>query len=417
MFVLVDDQDLRLDSTEYMPLLKKHVMDEGVSFENHFTTTSVCCPARVALWTGRQPHNTNVTDIRPPYGMYIPKITVYTVLMLLGGYPKFISQGLNDAYLPIWLQEAGYSTYYTGKLFNSHSISNYDSPHAAGWNGSDFLLDPGTYSYMNPIYQRNHDAPVHHHDVHTSDLLNEKALGFLQQGLDGDKPFFLTVAPIAPHSNVDKAAGVVPKMTEPVPCPRYADQFQDARIPRTENFNPKKPTGASWIRDLPYLNDSTVEYLDHYYRQRLRALQSVDELVEQLVEALERSGKLDNTYIIYSSDNGFHLGQHRLPPGKECGIEEDVRVPMYVRGPGLPRGTTHRGVTTHIDLTPTILGMVGAEVTAEFDGTPIEALVHVPGAEARGEHVGIEYWGAAVAEGEAGGFGTFPNRCIWAAVC
>jgi hypothetical protein len=68
VFILTDDQDAVLDSVSYMPKLKEHIVDKGTSFVNHFTTTAICCPARVALWTGKQPHNTNVTDVSPPYG-------------------------------------------------------------------------------------------------------------------------------------------------------------------------------------------------------------------------------------------------------------------------------------------------------------------------------------------------------------
>lgn len=203
-------------------------------------------------------------------------------------------------------------------------------------------------------------------------------------------------------------------MTEPVPAKRHEGLFKDVKVPRTDNFNPDTPSGASWVRKLPQHNATSVEYLDHYYRQRLRALQAVDELVEKLVVQLDEAGVLDDTYIIYSSDNGFHLGQHRLPPGKECGYEEDIRVPLIVRGPGVPKGEVEDTVTTHIDLAPTILDIVGAEARPDFDGAPIplrSSKNHVAekgqleGAK-RHEHVAVEYWGFALAEGEGGGFGT-----------
>lgn len=86
------------------------------------------------------------------------------IVIPIGGFPKFISQGLNEAYLPVWLQEAGYATFYTGKIFNSHTINNYNSPFLAGWTSSNFLLDPGTYSYMNPIYQKDHEKPIQYNN-------------------------------------------------------------------------------------------------------------------------------------------------------------------------------------------------------------------------------------------------------------
>jgi N-acetylglucosamine-6-sulfatase len=136
------------------------------------------------------------------------------------------------------MQAAGYATYYTGKLFNSHTIRNYDKPFPAAWTESDFLIDPGTYSYLNPIFQHGRDEPVQHHDSHTSDLIAEKAHGLLERAIKNDKPFFLTVAPIAPHSNIDVNSGGPPMMTEPIPPERHAHLFEGVQVPRTENFNP-----------------------------------------------------------------------------------------------------------------------------------------------------------------------------------
>ncbi|KAF5700677.1 arylsulfatase [Fusarium mundagurra] len=390
VFILTDDQDAVLDSVSYMPKLKEYIIDKGTSFVNHFTTTAICCPSRVALWTGKQPHNTNVTDVNPPYG----------------GFPKFVSQGLNENYLPVWLKEAGYNTYYTGKLFNAHTINNYNSPYPAGWTGTNFLLDPGTYDYLNPIYQHNQEPPVQHKGVHTSDLISKYAHELLKEAIDSENPFFVAIAPVAPHSNVNlrRQPGhpSAPLMTIPIPLERHSHLFEGVKVPRTENFNPDSPSGVSWIHKLDQLNDSSVSYLDDFYRARLQALQGVDEIVEQVTKQLEDAGILDETYIIYSSDNGYHLGQHRLPPGKECGFDEDIRVPLFIRGPGVSSGSVEDAVTTHIDLAPTILRLAGADLRHDFDGTPIPVL---PTQEyKRHEHVAVEYWGGAIAEGEIGGF-------------
>jgi arylsulfatase A-like enzyme len=126
-------------------------------------------------------------------------------------------------------------------------------------------------------------------------------------------------------------------------------------------------------------------------------LQGVDELVDSLVSRLEESRQLDNTYIIYTSDNGFHIGQHRLPPGKTCGFEEDIRVPLFIRGPGVPEGYVQESVTTHIDLAPTIFNLAGIPPRSDFDGTAIPVVPDFGGA--RHEHVTVEFWGRAVMEG------------------
>ncbi|THC89553.1 hypothetical protein EYZ11_010997 [Aspergillus tanneri] len=386
LFILTDDQDLQLNSPAYTPQILRHVKEKGLEFTNHFVTTSLCCPSRVSLWTGRQAHNTNVTDVKPPWG----------------GYPKFVSQGFNDDWFPVWLQQSGYNTFYTGKLFNSHSVTTYNDPFVKGFNGSDFLLDPHTYSYYNSTYQRNRDAPRSYPGQHTTDIITEKALGFLDDALHDDRPFFLTVAPIAPHSNIDalgRSSSSPVIMTEPIPAPRHAHLFSNATVPRTPNFNPTtQNTGVSWISGLPLQNQSVIDYEDHFYRQRLRALQGVDELVERLVRRLEDTIGIENTYIIYTSDNGFHIGQHRLPPGKTTGFEEDIRVPFYIRGPGVPAGKTQDSVSTHIDLVPTFLELAGIPLRQELDGTPMSVREHLRAI--KHEHVTVEFWGHGVLEGE-----------------
>lgn len=135
------------------------------------------------------------------------------------------------------MQEAGYNTFYTGKLFNAHSISTYNDPFVKGFNGSDFLLDPYTYSYYNSTYQRNHEEPRNYNGQHTTDVITEKSMGFLEDALQGDRPFFLTVSPVAPHSNIDKT-GSGSLMRAPVPLPRHEHLFADAKVPRTPSWNP-----------------------------------------------------------------------------------------------------------------------------------------------------------------------------------
>jgi hypothetical protein len=127
-------------------------------------------------------------------------------------------------------------------LFNAHTVENYDSPHVAGFNGSDFLLDPFTYSYLNSTYQRNHEPPVSYEGRHTTDVITEKAFGLLDEALAANGPFFLGIAPVAPHSNVEPGFhGGDPasiKMTEPIPADRHKHLFKDSKVPRTEHFNP-----------------------------------------------------------------------------------------------------------------------------------------------------------------------------------
>ncbi|KAN0104259.1 Arylsulphatase [Hyaloscypha variabilis] len=402
VFILTDDQDVELGSLDYMPLLHKHLINEGTLFSRHYCTTAICCPSRVTLWTGKNAHNTNVTDIFPPYG----------------GYPKFVHEGHNENYLPVWLQAGGYNTFYTGKLFNAHTTDNYNSPYPAGWTGSDFLLDPFTYQYLNATTQRNREPPVSWEGHYTTDVIAEKAYGFIDDAVALGEPFFLTVATVAPHSNVaafeidlddplnSPLESIVGVVTPPIPAERHKHLFPEVKIPRTENFNPDKPSGASWIKALPQLNSTIITYNDAFYRARLQALQAVDELVEGVVSLLSEHGILDNTYIIYSTDNGYHISQHRLHPGKECGFEEDIHIPLIIRGPGIAAGQTSYLVSAHADLSPTILSLAGLAPRPDFDGSaiPLTSSSVLPAKESgeRGEHVNIEFWGLGLPEGKYG---------------
>jgi arylsulfatase len=173
----------------------------------------------------------------------------------------------------------------------------------------------------------------------------------------------------------------------------------------TNVANANQPSGASWVQDLPRLNTSQLEYMDSYYRARLQSLQAVDELVEGVVSQLEKYNLLENTYIFYTSDNGYHIGQHRMVPGKGCPYEEDVNIPMIVRGPHVPRGKKVDFVTSHTDVVPTLFDLAGIELREDFDGLPMP-LTHGGLAHARNdprrEHVSVEYWGSNLGEGEVG---------------
>ncbi|CAK7224015.1 hypothetical protein SBRCBS47491_005405 [Sporothrix bragantina] len=389
VFILTDDQDTHMNSLDHMPFVQKHLLFEGTHFPRHYCTMALCCPSRVTLLTGMAAHNTNVTDIWPPYG----------------GYPKFVDEGHNEAYLPIFLQEAGYNTYYSGKLFNAHSLENYNNPPAGGWTESEFLLDPHTYEYDNAHFTLNGRPPRRYKGAYSPDVTAEKAYGFLDKAIaqSDDKPFFLGIAPIASHGHMTQQ----PFHAEP---PRYADRhahlFKDYKIPRTDNFNPEENTGVSWVGRLPRLNDTVIEYNDEYQRCRLRSLQSVDEMVDQIVHRLEAAGLMDNTYIFYTTDNGYHISQHRMHPGKTCGFETDINVPMIVRGPGVERNVRSLAVTSHMDITPTIMSLAGASPRKEYDGSVMPVLSNkahdFPGITVRKEHVGIEYWGLGGPEGKYG---------------
>lgn len=323
------------------------------------------------------------------------------LVLTVVGYPKFVSEGWNQDYLPVWLQEAGYSTYYTGKLMNGHSTSTYNNPYPAGWTGTNYLIDPGTYIYYNSTTQRNRDPPQQNPGVYSTDLVASSALGFLNDALAAEGPFFLGVAPIGPHSETVHLEGGGVAFYEPIPAERHKDLFPDLKVPRTPSFNPDAPSGGGFIRTLDKLNETVVEYNDQFYRARIQSLQAVDELVSSIMDWLyEHPDILENTYLIYTTDNGYHIGQHRLPPGKTCNIEEDINIPFFVRGPGVEKGKTVSYATTHTDIVPTLFELAGIPLHDDFDGEPIPATAEMQEKiERQSEHVNVEFWGAGLFEG------------------
>ncbi|MGH6945137.1 MAG: sulfatase-like hydrolase/transferase, partial [Geminicoccaceae bacterium] len=185
------------------------------------------------------------------------------------------------------------------------------------------------------------------------------------------EPLFLYVLPYSPHS-------------PSVAAPRHLGMFEDAPLPRTAAFDEPDVGGKPMlIRSLPRLDDERIASLTDEYRRRLASLQGVDDMVERIVDALKSAGMLQSTYVIYSSDNGFHLGEHRLPAGKDTAYEEDLRVPMVMRGPGVPKGGRIDAMVLNIDFAPTFAEMAGAAPPDFVDGRSFLPLLDDPDARWR----------------------------------
>jgi N-acetylglucosamine-6-sulfatase len=222
----------------------------------------------------------------------------------------------------------------------------------------------GGYSEYN--YRLNENGTLVRHGAapqdHLVDVLSQKSGEFIQQS--GDKPFFLYVAPFVPHAPA-------------TPAPRHADAFPGVQAPRTGSFNqPDVSAEPQWLRDRPLLSDQQVASIDALYRKQLQSMLAVDDLVEHVVGTLQKDGKLDNTYIVFTSDNGFHLGQHRLPQGKITAFEEDIRVPLVVRGPDVPAGKKVDAFAANIDFAPTFVKLGGAKAPSFVDGRALEPVLH-----------------------------------------
>ncbi|KAI8330816.1 alkaline-phosphatase-like protein [Choanephora cucurbitarum] len=383
VFVFTDDQDYRLNSLDYMPNVQKYLVDQGTLYRNHYATISVCCPSRVGLLRGQYAHNTNITSVSPPHG----------------GYDKFNTLKLGEDYLPLWLQKSGYSTNYIGKLMNHYTINNYNSPKPKGFDYQDQLVDPYTYVYHTAVFSTNGQAPHYYKDAYQTDVIHAKTRAALKRLQAQEDPFFLWVAPVAPHGEFFLGNDGSVKTRPAVPASRHAHLFKDVKIPRHPHFNPDTQTKtASFWKDFEKLNETLVEEFDETYRNRLRALQAVDELVATVFEELEASGELDNTYVFYSADNGYHLGQHRAYPGKMSNLEEDINVPFIVRGPGVPKGQISDLVSSHHDLASTFVALASGDqhLPSWVDGgvIPLNEELSMHKRPISKESFAVEYWGS-----------------------
>lgn len=319
VFILADDLSadaLNRNLSEYPNI--KALAASGVSFTNSFVTDPVCCPSRATNLTGMYKHNHGVD--------------------MDNQEPAF--RALDDRALPVWLDGAGYTTGYFGKYLNGYQ-GDHTPPGWDVWRGTR-ILRTGTDTYL-PGYDlegRNDEGRTH------TQVFAEQAAGFVK---GSSRPFFAYVAPYAPH--------------EPAAHPhRYDGLFTGARAPRTPSFNERDVSDKPrWVRARARLSGEQIKDADATYRDMLRSTKDVDDLVGRVVAALRESGELDNTYVVFTSDNGFHLGQHRLDPGKWTAYEEDIRVPLVVRGPGVPAGVARSRFALNNDLAPTFADWAGVE--------------------------------------------------------
>ncbi|KAI0137520.1 arylsulfatase [Xylariales sp. AK1849] len=336
VLIFPDDQDLHLASVDYQPVLHRELVAKGTAFTNHYATVAQCCPSRASLLRGQAAHNTNITYVSSPGG----------------NFDKWLVSAENEDYLPHWLVQAGYNTEYIGKFMNGYNIHNYMTP-PKGWTHVDALVDPYTYAYNTVVMSSDGETPISYHNYHQTDVIRAKALDRLEYLSHQDKPFYLTIAPTAPHfSNI----GI------PVPLSRHDESCPGAANPRAPNFNPGAEYTAqkvSYLKNLTQLNETQLAAADVHYRARVQCLQGIDEIIEDVIKKLEEKGLLDNTYVIYTSDNGYHIGNHRVPAGKSLPYREDTNLPFYVRGPGVPANVTSSAPSVHLDLAPTFLEIAG----------------------------------------------------------
>jgi N-acetylglucosamine-6-sulfatase len=365
VFILTDDMALR--DVEVMPKLKKLLIDEGTTFTNYFVTNSLCCPSRASILRGQYVHNHNVDSNRK-------------------GFQRFQEFGHEGSTIATWLQGAGYTTGFMGKYLNGYSDKNDPTHVPQGWDEWNSPIN--NQGYRQFAYSLNENGKIVAYRSSPKDYLTDviarKATAFIRKAAEKKKPFFLYLAPYAPH--------------EPAtPAPRHQNLFPEARAPRTASFDEKDvSTKPEYVRTQPPLSRKDLEKLDRLYRRRIQSLQAVDDLLEQVVESLKETGQLQNTFVVFTSDNGFHLGQHRMLQGKQTAYEEDIHVPLIIRGPGAPARHFVYHLTLETDLAPTFAEWASITPPSFVDGRSIALLLrpHLPPLERWRQAILIEHFPA-----------------------
>jgi N-acetylglucosamine-6-sulfatase len=359
--VLIMDDDQSVNLQQFLTKTNADIGSRGVTFDNSFVNYSLCCPSRSTMLTGQYAHNHGVR------GNQLPS----------GGYSK-LAPTLGNT-LPVWLQRAGYYTAHIGKFLNGYGATSPDTEVPPGWNEWYGSIDNpdqftgGTYTAYG--YTLNENGHVVHYGTtpntvdpatYQTDVYSQKAADFIRRRAPSNKPFYLSVAPRDPHS---EAAACDCAGDNPRAAPRYEGKLAGLTAPRNPDFNEAdvsdKPAN---IKNLPLLNQAGINGVDARYRARAEAVLGVDDLVQNVVSTLQQQGELKNTVLMFTSDNGFFHGEHRVPQGKVRLYEPSIRVPLLIRGPGVPKGVHRRQPVGNVDLAPTILDFAHAKAGRKEDG-------------------------------------------------
>lgn len=358
--LMTDDQTV--ESMRVMTNVNALLAGRGTTFTNSFVSFPLCCPSRATYVTGQYAHNHTIMGNAAP----------------AGGYDKLAPTHANS--LPAWLRQAGYHTVHVGKYLNGYGRARpREVP--AGWVEWYGSTDPSTYQFYNYTLNENGRLVTYGTGAanYQTDVYGRKAVELIRRHAPSTQPFFLSVAFLAPHSGGPRDADDPGNQATPSPAPRHRNRFAAEPLPLPPSFNEAdvsdKPSG---IRNRAPIGPARINGITENYRQRLESLLAVDEAVRDIVAALDASGELSRTLIVFTSDNGFFHGEHRVPAGKVLVYEPSVRVPLIVRGPGVPAGARRSNLVANVDLAATILDAAKARPGRRLDGRSLLPLARDP---------------------------------------
>ena len=355
VFILADDLSWDLITPQIAPHISQ-LMQQGETFDHYIVADSLCCSSRATIFTGLYPHRTHVTTNVPPNG----------------GFSKFQSEHLDERTFAVALHDAGYRTSMLGKYLNGYGNRDGNQYGGPAMNASGAPIPPGwtdwhvsnKSGYAEYNFRMNDNGTFNRYrgdDYYGVDVLNRHLQNFIKA--NARRPFFVEVSTFAPHGPF-------------TPAIRHQDDFPGLTAPRDPSFDAQNTNPPAWLGQREPLTPEQVAYEDASYRKRAQAVESIDQLLADTLETLARKGLTERTYIVFSSDNGYHLGQHRIVEGKRTAFDTDIRAPLIVVGPGVPHGRVVHQVVQNTDLYSTFVELGDATPARPVNGTSFVPLLH-----------------------------------------
>jgi arylsulfatase A-like enzyme len=404
--LVVMTDDMASTDVKFMPHVQRLLADKGTTFADAVDSFPLCCPARATFITGQYAHNHDVRGNFYPYGWY----------------------GMKDRknILPAWIDDAGYDTAAIGKWLNGYGALDGHGEVPAGFDTWRGLLDVSAYDYFNYVMNRDGKlrtwgdsdfakglvefanievtpnpgglqgvlaklaevfgpAPYTYWGSektkdYSPDVTGKIAENLVRKGRNSKNPFFIWWSPAAPHREDVSTTLMGRKGPDPRPAPRYAQKSLGYTLPEGPSFNEAdiSDKNTNMKERAPLMTDAQIDQLRLDYQGRAGSLMAVDDHVAKLVKTLRQTHQLKDTYIVFVSDNGWLQGQHRITGDKFLPYEESLRVPLIVRGPGVPQGQTIHGQVSNVDFAPTLLDMANAKPGRTQDGVSLMPTIRDP---------------------------------------
>ena len=327
--VVVEVDDMRTDELPYMT--KTLARLQGTTFSKSYVSTSLCCPSRAAFLSGQYSQNNKVQNN--------------------SGFHQFDQANT----LATWLHNSGYFTSIIGKYLNGYGCA---SPTPPGWDHWQALCS-NIYSMLSYKLKDGANLVSYGNSAadYQTDVLSARATATITEANATGKPFFIWLTPTAPHTGPGGRFAA-----------RYKNAFATYKLPVTANRPETDVTDKpAWIQAKPVISTKGFGSIRQTEIGRLRMLAAADDLVASVVSQLSAVGQLANTDVIFTSDNGYMRGEHRLTSGKEVGYEESVSVPLVASGPDFPIATSNE-LVQNTDLAPTIADISGVVPGRVVDG-------------------------------------------------